>query len=99
MLARLTAAGPRVLAGTGLDEAAAYIFAPENEGDLVGVAMVAEPAAIGALRLDTASPDPSYRQLLRRRTRGQTGGRRTRRPGYATAIADRRFGADISRDG
>jgi pimeloyl-ACP methyl ester carboxylesterase len=45
--------------------AAAYIFAPENEGDLVGVAMVADPAAIGALRLDTASPDPSYRQLLR----------------------------------
>jgi hypothetical protein len=31
----------------------------------VGVAVVADPAAIGALRLDTASPDPSYRQLLR----------------------------------
>jgi pimeloyl-ACP methyl ester carboxylesterase len=45
--------------------AAAYIFAPENEGDLVQVAMVADPAAIGGLRLDTASPDPSYRQLLR----------------------------------
>jgi pimeloyl-ACP methyl ester carboxylesterase len=45
--------------------AAAYIFAPENEGDLVQAAMVADPAAIGGLRLDTASPDPSYHQLLR----------------------------------
>jgi pimeloyl-ACP methyl ester carboxylesterase len=45
--------------------AAAYIFAPENDGDLVQVAMVADPAAIGGLRLDTASPDPAYRQLLR----------------------------------
>ncbi|HEX4398389.1 MAG TPA: alpha/beta fold hydrolase [Trebonia sp.] len=45
--------------------AAAYIFAPENEGDLVQVAMVADPAAIGGLRLDAASPDPSYRQLVR----------------------------------
>jgi pimeloyl-ACP methyl ester carboxylesterase len=45
--------------------AAAYIFAPENEGDLVQVGMVADPAAIGGLRLDTASPDPAYRQLLR----------------------------------
>jgi len=45
--------------------AAAYIFAPENEGDLVQVAMVADPAAIGGLRLDTASPDPPYHQLLR----------------------------------
>jgi len=45
--------------------AAAYIFAPENAGDLVQVAMVADPLAIGGLRLDTASPDPAYRQLLR----------------------------------
>jgi pimeloyl-ACP methyl ester carboxylesterase len=45
--------------------AAAYIFAPENDGDLVQVAMVADPTAIGGLRLDTASPDPAYRQLLR----------------------------------
>jgi hypothetical protein len=29
------------------------------------VARVADPAVIGALRLDPASPDPSYRQLLR----------------------------------
>lgn len=45
--------------------AAAYILAPENEGDLAHAALVADPAAIGALRLDTASPDPAYRQLLR----------------------------------
>jgi len=45
--------------------AGAYIFAPENEGDMVQVAMVADPAVIGGLRLDTASPDPGYQQLLR----------------------------------
>jgi pimeloyl-ACP methyl ester carboxylesterase len=45
--------------------AGAYIFAPENEGDMVQVAMVADPAVIGGLRLDTASPDPGYHQLLR----------------------------------
>jgi len=45
--------------------AAAYIVAPENEGDLAGASLVADPAVIGALRLDTASRDPSYRQQLR----------------------------------
>ena len=45
--------------------AAAYIVAPENEGDLAGASLVADPAVIGALRLDTASHDPSYRQQLR----------------------------------
>ncbi|HEY7276089.1 MAG TPA: alpha/beta fold hydrolase [Trebonia sp.] len=45
--------------------AAGYILAPENEGDLARAALVADPAAIGALRLDTHSPDPAYRQLLR----------------------------------
>jgi pimeloyl-ACP methyl ester carboxylesterase len=45
--------------------AAAYIFAPENEGDLAGASLVADPAVIGALRLDTTSPDPAYRQQLR----------------------------------
>jgi pimeloyl-ACP methyl ester carboxylesterase len=45
--------------------AGAYGFAPENEGDLLGTAVVAGAVAHGALRLDTASPDPSYRQLLR----------------------------------
>jgi hypothetical protein len=45
--------------------AAAYILEPENEGDLARAALVADPAVIGALRLDTHSPDPAYRQLLR----------------------------------
>jgi pimeloyl-ACP methyl ester carboxylesterase len=45
--------------------AGAYASAPENEGDLLGVAVVAGAVAVGALRLDTVSPDPSYRQLLR----------------------------------
>jgi pimeloyl-ACP methyl ester carboxylesterase len=45
--------------------AGAYGAAPENKGDLVRVALVADPAAIGALRLDTTSPDPAYHQLLR----------------------------------
>jgi pimeloyl-ACP methyl ester carboxylesterase len=45
--------------------AATYIFAPQNAGDLVGVALVADPALIGALRLDVTSPDPGYHQLLR----------------------------------
>jgi pimeloyl-ACP methyl ester carboxylesterase len=38
---------------------------PENEGGLVPTAVVADPAAVGALRLDVASPDPGYRQRLR----------------------------------
>lgn len=45
--------------------ALAYTRMPEHEGGLVPHAVVADPAAIGALRLDVASPDPAYRQLLR----------------------------------
>jgi pimeloyl-ACP methyl ester carboxylesterase len=45
--------------------AAAYIFAPENEGDLAGASLVADPAKIGGLRLDPSSPDPGYHQQLR----------------------------------
>jgi pimeloyl-ACP methyl ester carboxylesterase len=45
--------------------AAAYVFAPENEGDLAGASLVADPAKVGALRLDPASPDPVYHQQLR----------------------------------
>jgi alpha-beta hydrolase superfamily lysophospholipase len=33
----------------------------ENEGGLVWPSLVADPAAVGALRLDVASPDPRYR--------------------------------------
>ena len=45
--------------------AGAYIFSPENEGDLAGASLVADPAVIGGLRLDTTSRDPAYRQQLR----------------------------------
>ncbi|HXT89931.1 MAG TPA: alpha/beta fold hydrolase [Trebonia sp.] len=45
--------------------AGAYIFAPENEGDLAGASLVADPAVIGALRLDPGCPDPAYHQQLR----------------------------------
>ncbi|MFJ4786032.1 alpha/beta fold hydrolase [Streptomyces sp. NPDC088794] len=45
--------------------AAAYIQSPENAGELVGPSLRADPAAIGALRLDVASDDPAYRQQLR----------------------------------
>jgi hypothetical protein len=45
--------------------AGAYIFAPENEGDLAGASLVADPAVIGGLRLDPHSPDLAYHQQLR----------------------------------
>ncbi|MFI1030462.1 alpha/beta fold hydrolase [Streptomyces sp. NPDC020951] len=38
---------------------------PENAGELVAPSVRADPAAIGALRLDLASDDPLYRQQLR----------------------------------
>ena len=43
----------------------AYTRMPEHEGGLVRPLAVADPAAVGALRLDVASPDPRYRQRLR----------------------------------
>jgi pimeloyl-ACP methyl ester carboxylesterase len=45
--------------------AVAYLRMPENEGGLATTALVADPAAVGAFRLDVASPDPAYRQQLR----------------------------------
>jgi len=45
--------------------AAACARMPENAGGLVAAALVADPASVGALRLDVASPDPAYRQRLR----------------------------------
>lgn len=39
----------------------AYITAPENAGELVGPQLKADPAAIGALRMDHRSEDASYR--------------------------------------
>ena len=43
----------------------AYTRMPENEGGLLPRCVVADPAAVGALRLDVTSPDPAYRQRLR----------------------------------
>ena len=43
----------------------AYPQLPENEGALADAAFVADPAVIGALRIDVASGDPAYRQRLR----------------------------------
>lgn len=45
--------------------AVAYVGMPENDGDLVVPSLVADPAVVGALRLDVASPEPEYRQRLR----------------------------------
>ena len=44
--------------------AVAYSQMSENEGGLVSSALVADPAVVGALRIDVASPDPGYRQRL-----------------------------------
>jgi pimeloyl-ACP methyl ester carboxylesterase len=45
--------------------ALAHSRMPENDGSLVRSLLVADPAAVGALRLDPASPEPAYRQRLR----------------------------------
>ena len=50
--------------GSGIP-AIAYIQMPENDGELVGGLFRADPAVVGALRLDLASNDPAYRQRLR----------------------------------
>ncbi|MDG4771827.1 alpha/beta fold hydrolase [Solwaraspora sp. WMMD792] len=42
-----------------------YIDMPENAGELIGPSLCADPATIGALRLDVASVEPDYRQQLR----------------------------------
>lgn len=44
--------------------AAAYIDAPENQGELVAGGLRADPAVVGALRFDLGSPDAEYRQQL-----------------------------------
>ncbi|MCX4825880.1 alpha/beta fold hydrolase [Streptomyces sp. NBC_01142] len=45
--------------------AIAYAQMPENAGELVAPSVRADPAAIGAVRLDLASDDVGYRQQLR----------------------------------
>lgn len=44
--------------------AAAYIRSEENEGELVGGLLVADPETVGALRLEPGSTDPGYRDRL-----------------------------------
>lgn len=43
----------------------AYVRTPENEGNLVGALRVGDPRALGAVRLDVASPDPAHRARVR----------------------------------
>ncbi|MFF5979438.1 alpha/beta fold hydrolase [Streptomyces olindensis] len=45
--------------------AVAYVGMPENEGELMGSMLRADPATVGAMRLDLASSDPTYRERLR----------------------------------
>jgi pimeloyl-ACP methyl ester carboxylesterase len=45
--------------------AGVYARMPENDGSLVPALTVADPRAVGAVRLDVASPDPAYRRRLR----------------------------------
>lgn len=45
--------------------AVAYIGAPENDGERVGPQFVADPRAVGALRIDHRSKDPAYRARTR----------------------------------
>ncbi len=45
--------------------AASYLDEPEQAGDLVAPLFRADPAVIGALRLDLGDPDESYRAALR----------------------------------
>jgi pimeloyl-ACP methyl ester carboxylesterase len=44
--------------------AAAYIHSPENEGEAVGPMIAADPAVVGAIRLDVRSPDPEQRARI-----------------------------------
>ncbi len=43
----------------------AYVQSSENEGELVGPLVVADPGVVGAIRLDVRTPDPAYRAGLR----------------------------------
>ena len=44
---------------------AAYTGMPENGDSRVGALRVADPRAVGAVRVDVASPDPAYRATVR----------------------------------
>jgi pimeloyl-ACP methyl ester carboxylesterase len=45
--------------------AGAYINAPKNQGEIVSSLIKADPAAVGAIRLDPRSSDPDYRSALK----------------------------------
>jgi len=45
--------------------AVAYAQSDDNAGELVLPSLRADPAVVGALRLDTGSNDPEYREILR----------------------------------
>ena len=44
---------------------AAYVYMPESEGGRAGTLRVGDARAVGALRMDVASPDPAYRAAVR----------------------------------
>jgi pimeloyl-ACP methyl ester carboxylesterase len=46
-------------------DAGSYIQSPENAGELIGPLVVADPVAVGAVRLDVRTPDDEYRAGLR----------------------------------
>ncbi|MFJ9562833.1 alpha/beta fold hydrolase [Streptomyces fuscichromogenes] len=50
--------------GSGIP-AIEYPQLPENEGELIGPSLRADPAVVGALRFDLASDDAGYRRQLR----------------------------------
>jgi pimeloyl-ACP methyl ester carboxylesterase len=52
------------MAPSGAD-AGAYIQSAENAGELIGPLIVADPAVVGAVRLDVRTPDAGYRAGLR----------------------------------
>jgi pimeloyl-ACP methyl ester carboxylesterase len=53
--------------------AGVYARLPENDGSLIPALTVADPRAVGAVRLDVASPDPAYRRRLREAFYGGAG--------------------------
>jgi pimeloyl-ACP methyl ester carboxylesterase len=59
-------------------DAGGYVRSRESQGELIGPLVVAEPGAVGAIRLDVRSPDATYRAGLREALYGDV----------STALAD-----------
>ena len=55
-------------------DAGGYVQSAENEGELIGPLVVADPGVVGAIRLDVRSPDPAYRAGLREALYGDVTG-------------------------